>query len=91
MIISTGLRLWSEFRLHRNRLAVDDFLMIWAMMVGVGGCIAGLCMTQYGFARHRVALTDEQFMAAQKSYYIFLSFSVLSVWSNKLPVLALYY
>ncbi|RDW79329.1 uncharacterized protein DSM5745_06181 [Aspergillus mulundensis] len=60
-LLSTGLRLWAELYQHRKKLAVDDFLMIWATMVGIGACVSGLIATSQGFGKHMAALGPTQY------------------------------
>ncbi|PWY69207.1 integral membrane protein PTH11-like protein [Aspergillus sclerotioniger CBS 115572] len=92
-VLTTLWRLWIKLRpSSKNGLAFDDYLMIWATIIGVGVCVSGLVYgPPYGFGRHVAALPpgeDEKFMRGD---YIFSHFYDVAIASTKLSVLALYY
>ncbi|KAI1765355.1 hypothetical protein GGR53DRAFT_529579 [Hypoxylon sp. FL1150] len=81
-ILSTVFRLWVKARpSSQGYLAFDDYLMIWATVVAVAECIAGLvCGAPNGLGRH-----------IQAGDYIFSHFYDVAIASVKLSILALYY
>ncbi|KAI6084839.1 hypothetical protein F4821DRAFT_165286 [Hypoxylon rubiginosum] len=92
-IISTVFRLWVKARpSSQGHLAFDDYLMIWATMVAVAECIAGLVYgAPNGLGRHIQAVSAEDRQSFLMGDYIFSHFYDVAIASVKLSVLALYY
>ncbi|KAI1097940.1 hypothetical protein F4804DRAFT_145547 [Jackrogersella minutella] len=92
-IISTGFRLWVKARpSSQGYLAFDDYLMIWATMVAVAECIAGLIYgAPNGLGRHIQAVSLEDRQKFLMGDYIFSHFYDVAIASTKLSILALYY
>ncbi|RAL05081.1 putative integral membrane protein PTH11-like [Aspergillus ibericus CBS 121593] len=92
-ILTTLWRLWIKLRpSSKNGLAFDDYLMLWATIIGVGVCVSGLVYgPPYGFGRHVAALPDEEVETFMMGDYIFSHFYDVAIASTKLSVLALYY
>ncbi|KAL4994101.1 hypothetical protein BDV10DRAFT_189375 [Aspergillus recurvatus] len=91
LILSTGLRLWAELYWHRNRLAVDDILMIAATTITVGLCATTLLLIPGGHGRPIQTVHDQEFRAVMEVLY---AISHLYAWASatsRLSVLALYH
>ncbi|KAI0380417.1 hypothetical protein F5Y04DRAFT_97913 [Hypomontagnella monticulosa] len=92
-ILSTAFRLWVKAgSSSQGHLAFDDYLMIWATMVAVAECIAGLVYgAPNGLGRHIQAVSTEQLQTFLLGDYIFSHFYDVAIASTKLSILALYY
>ncbi|PWY92927.1 integral membrane protein PTH11-like protein [Aspergillus heteromorphus CBS 117.55] len=92
-ILTTGWRIWIQLRpSSKNGLAFDDYLILWATIIGVGVCASGLYYgPPYGFGRHVAALPTKEVETFMKGDYIFSHFYDVAIASTKLSVLALYY
>ncbi|KAL4899445.1 hypothetical protein BDW74DRAFT_183698 [Aspergillus multicolor] len=91
MILSTSIRLWTEPYLHRNRLTIDDVLIVWATIISVGLNVVILQTPQYGYARHPEAVPQETLKHLGKVIYTAVHFYLVANACTKLSVLALYY
>ncbi|PYI00820.1 integral membrane protein PTH11-like protein [Aspergillus sclerotiicarbonarius CBS 121057] len=92
-ILTTLWRLWIKLRpSSKTALAFDDYLMLWATIIGVGVCVSGLIYgPPYGFGRHVAALPAKEVETFMMGDYIFSHFYDVAIASTKLSVLALYY
>ncbi|KAI2640840.1 hypothetical protein GGS26DRAFT_179833 [Hypomontagnella submonticulosa] len=92
-ILSTAFRLWVKARpSSQGHLAFDDYLVIWATIVAVAECIAGLVYgAPNGLGRHIQAVSTEQLQSFLMGDYIFSHFYDVAIASTKLSILALYY
>ncbi|KAK9556806.1 hypothetical protein V6Z96_000111 [Aspergillus fumigatus] len=92
-LLMTGLRIWVKLRGPGSvGLSADDYLIVWATIVGAAVCVSGLIYgPPYGFGRHKAALSDEQIETFMMGNYIFSHFYNAAIASTKLAVLALYY
>ncbi|KAI1205838.1 uncharacterized protein F4807DRAFT_464299 [Annulohypoxylon truncatum] len=92
-IFSTAFRLWVKARpSSQGHLAFDDYLMVWATMVAVAECIAGLVYgAPNGLGRHIQAVPLEYRQKFLMGDYIFSHFYDVAIASTKLSILALYY
>ncbi|PYH87986.1 hypothetical protein BO71DRAFT_436202 [Aspergillus ellipticus CBS 707.79] len=92
-ILTTGWRIWIKLRpSSKNGLAFDDYLMLWATIIGVAVCVSGLCYgPPYGFGRHVEALPTTEVEKFMRGDYIFSHFYDFAIASTKLSVLALYH
>ncbi|KAI2619196.1 hypothetical protein GGR54DRAFT_132364 [Hypoxylon sp. NC1633] len=94
-ILSTAFRLWVKIKTKsstKGRLAFDDYLMIWATMVAVAECIAGLVYgAPNGLGRHIQAVSEDDRRLFLMGDYIFSHFYDVAIASTKLSILALYY
>ncbi|KAL4967499.1 uncharacterized protein BDV14DRAFT_169361 [Aspergillus stella-maris] len=92
IIVSTGLRLWAESRLHRHLLAFDDWLMVAATCVSVALCAVAIALGPVkGLGRHGAALKEESFRAIHIGNYAIGHLYQFALALTKFPVLALYY
>ncbi|GCB17918.1 hypothetical protein AAWM_00803 [Aspergillus awamori] len=92
-ILTTVWRLWIKLRpSSEHGLTFDDYVMIWATIIGVGVCVSGLVYgPPYGFGRHVAALPTKEVETFMMGDYIFSHFYDVAIASTKLSVLALYY
>ncbi|KAH9883508.1 hypothetical protein F4778DRAFT_801874 [Xylariomycetidae sp. FL2044] len=92
-IISTAVRLWAKRKgPGESPLTYDDFLIIWATIIGCGACITGLvAAVPYGLGRHIQAVPEEDVEMFLMGDYIFSHFYDVAIASTKLSILALYY
>ncbi|GKZ23063.1 hypothetical protein AbraIFM66951_008995 [Aspergillus brasiliensis] len=92
-ILTTIWRLWIKLRPSSEYgLTFDDYVMIWATIIGVGVCVSGLVYgPPYGFGRHVAALPTKEVETFMMGDYIFSHFYDVAIASTKLSVLALYY
>ncbi|KAL4899438.1 hypothetical protein BDW74DRAFT_183690 [Aspergillus multicolor] len=91
VVLSTSLRLWSELYLQRNRLKVDDVLIILASITSVGFNATWLHATHSGLGRHTKTMQQEHFIPLGKLIIDTMQLYIISNACNKLFVLALYH
>ncbi|KAL4903121.1 hypothetical protein BDW74DRAFT_179992 [Aspergillus multicolor] len=65
--------------------------MIWATMVGIAACVAGLLATSQGYGKHLAELTPAQNKSEALMNYAFICLFYAGISTTKLPVIALYY